>query len=326
MAAMESEKSDRPTLRFASAAAANRRVAGVAAVARLVREAEGRRIRIVLPEGEIDARAHADLARLAADVKLLVVGPEHVGGTAAPELDAWAILRATAKPGDGFVSRWLNRPISQRISRLLLQIPGIRPLHATLGTALIALAMFAALIAGGEAGLIAGGLLFHTASVFDGVDGEIARATWRQSSSGAVLDTAVDLVTNLLFIAGFTFNLAERTGTQTMLVGGWALLLAVAGFGAIILREARGGKAFDTGGVKRRYQSRRREGLSAVIMDCAIAISSRDTFAFLFAVLILLGLALPALYVFAALTTLWFLFVLASFLPAPPRNAPERSA
>ena len=326
MAAMESEKSDCRTLRFASAAAANRRVAGVAAVARLVREAEGGSVRIVLPEGKLDARARADLARLAPDVELRVVGPEHMGGTAAPELDAWAILRATAKPGDGFVSRWLNRPVSQPISWLLLRIPGVRPLHATLGTALIALAMFAALLAGGEAGLIAGGLLFHAASVFDGVDGEIARATWRQSARGAVLDTAVDLATNLMFIAGLTLNLAERTGAQTMLVGGWALLLVVAGSVATILREARVGRAFDTGGVKRRYQSQQREGLAAMFMACAIAISSRDTFAFLFAVLILLGLALPALYVFAALATLWFLFVLASFLPAPPQNATERSA
>lgn len=322
---MESEKSNFPTLRFASAAAANRRVAGVAAVARLVREAGLSKVRIVLPEGHLDARAQADLGRLAPEVEI-VVSHDDEPGMDAPEPDAWAIVRATAKPGDGFVSRWLNRPVSQRVSLLLLRIPGIRPLHATLGTALIALAMFAALIAGGEAGLIAGGLLFHAASVFDGVDGEIARATWRQSPSGAVLDTAVDLVTNLLFVGGLTLNLAERTGAQTMLVGGWALMLVVTGSVATILREARVGRAFDTGGVKRRYQSQQREGLAAMFMACAIAISSRDTFAFLFAVLILAGLALPALYVFAALTTLWFLFVLASFLPAPPWNATERSA
>lgn len=323
---MGSEKSDCLSLRFASAAAANRRVAGVAAVVRLVREVDkGGGVRIVLPEGGLDARTGDDLARLAPGIEI-IVSHDDEPGVDAPELDARAILRATAKPGDGFVSRRLNRPVSQRISMLLLHIPGIRPVHATLGTALLAVAMFAALVAGGEAGLIAGGLLFHAASVFDGVDGEIARATWRTSPAGAVFDTAVDLTTNLLFIAGVTINLAEHTGPQTMLVGVWTLFLAVAGFGAIILREARIGRILDTGGVKRRYQSRRREGFAALLMDCAIAISSRDTFAFLFAVLILVGLALPALYVFAALTTVWFLFVLASFLPAPERNAAERSA
>ena len=43
------------------------------------------------------------------------------------------------------VSRWLNRPISQTISRILLAMPGVRPIHATFGTGLIALLMFAAM-------------------------------------------------------------------------------------------------------------------------------------------------------------------------------------
>ena len=323
---MGSEKSDCLALRFASAAAANRRVAGVAAVARLVRETDKAScVRIVMPEGALDAGARDDLARLAPDTEILV-SHNDAPGVDAPELDAWAIVRATAKPGDGFISRRLNRPVSQRISMLLLHITGIRPGHATLGTALIALAMVAALLLGGEAGLIAGGLLFHAASVFDGVDGEIARATWRASPAGAVLDSVVDVATNLLFIAGVSVNLANNNGPQTLLVGAWTLLLAIAGFGAIILREARDGRVFDTSGVKRRYQSRPREGFAGLLMEWAIAISSRDTFAFLFAILILVGLALPALYVFAALATVWFLFVIASFLPAPERNARERSA
>src|SRR3954451_23012539 len=39
------------------------------------------------------------------------------------------VLRTTEKRGDGIVSRPLNRPISQAISRRLLRIDGIRPWH-----------------------------------------------------------------------------------------------------------------------------------------------------------------------------------------------------
>ena len=63
-------------------------------------------------------------------------------------------------------------------------------------------------VPGGEAGLVLGGLLFHAASVLDGVDGEMARATLRTSPSGATLDSAVDLATNFLFLAGITVHLA----------------------------------------------------------------------------------------------------------------------
>lgn len=323
---MGSEKSDCLALRFASAAAANRRVAGVAVVARLVRETDKAScVRIAMPQGALDAGARDDLARLAPDVEI-AVSHDDAPGVDAPELDAWAIVRATAKPGDGFISRRLNRPISQRISMLLLHIPGIRPGHATLGTALIALAMVAALLLGGETGLLAGGLLFHAASVFDGVDGEIARATWRTSPAGAVLDTAVDVGTNLLFLVGLTVNVAERTGPETLFVGGWAILLVAGGLAAISLRETNAGRRFDTSGVKRRYQSRHMEGVAGALLAAAVAISSRDTFAFLFAILILLGLGQEALYVFTALATIWMLFVIASFLPGSERPAPERSA
>ena len=48
-------------------------------------------------------------------------------------------------------------------------------------------------------------------------------------------------------------------------------------------------------------------------------LSSRDCFAFLFMVLILAGLERTALSIFAGVTTLWFLYVLASLIPHPAR-------
>src|SRR3954470_16933169 len=71
------------------------------------------------------------------------------------------LLRSTGKEGDGYISRRLNRPVSRAISAFLLtRFPDIRPNHATAGTAGVAFLMFASLIFGGWAGLIAGGILF----------------------------------------------------------------------------------------------------------------------------------------------------------------------
>jgi len=47
-----------------------------------------------------------------------------------------------------------------------------------------------------------GALLFQAASMFDGVDGEIARATYRTSRSGAALDSAIDAATNFAAMLG----------------------------------------------------------------------------------------------------------------------------
>lgn len=117
------------------------------------------------------------------------------------------IVTATAKPGDGIVSRYVNRPISQTVSRFLLRWPAVRPIHATIVTGVLAIVMFLCLIAGGNAGLIAGALLFQAASIIDGVDGEIARATYRTSDFGAFADSLIDAVTNIAFIAGVVINL-----------------------------------------------------------------------------------------------------------------------
>src|SRR3954451_1398477 len=84
---------------------------------------------------------------------------------------------APANTGDGIVSRRFNRPVSQAISRRLLRFEGIRPWHMTVVTAAIAVAMVVALFGKSYGALVVAGLLFHLASVVDGVDGEIARAT-----------------------------------------------------------------------------------------------------------------------------------------------------
>jgi len=332
---------------FPSAGAAARRVAGVAAAARIVRElaeAGFAAAWVSLPEGEtIDAATKADLDRLAGALEVRIGKPpagepaailpfdQLVPARAIPAFLAGIgeapdaidlasrragaqVLRRTGKAGDGPVSRWLNRPVSRRLSELLLAVPGIRPIHATAGTVAITLAMFAALIGGGAGGLVAGGLLFQAASIFDGVDGEIARATFRSSHAGATLDSLVDVATNALMIVGVTVNLALAGHDRAAVLGAWGLLLFVAGQAAIGWRAARQNApvGFDT--LKHHYRARMAGPLRARLMGFVTVVSSRDFFALLFAALILAGWPIAVLYIFAAAATIWIWFVLASLL------------
>ena len=103
---------------------------------------------------------------------------------------AWHILQNTGKSTDGWFSRTLNRPISRAVSYVLLTLR-LTANHASVLVLLLGLAV--ALIAAqpGYLALATVGVLFHLASVLDGVDGEMARATLTESEIGARLGRLV---------------------------------------------------------------------------------------------------------------------------------------
>jgi 1L-myo-inositol 1-phosphate cytidylyltransferase / CDP-L-myo-inositol myo-inositolphosphotransferase len=109
-----------------------------------------------------------------------------------------ALRRSLGKDADGPVSRWLNRPLSTRLSMVLAPLrpaPDLVSLVAfTLGLA------GAALLAAGQG--LAGGLLVHASSVADGVDGEVARLQLRGGPRGALLDGVLDRVGDAAILAG----------------------------------------------------------------------------------------------------------------------------
>lgn len=212
-----------------------------------------------------------------------------------------SVIAATGKPGDGIVSQYINRPISQAISLRLLRIPGITPMHATYGTATLGMAMAYCLFFGGSPGLIAGALLFQAASIFDGVDGEIARATFRTSQRGAMFDSLIDAVTNLAFIGGLTFNLWHRGFVRTAAFGAMGLLLLAAGLFLIGRRARARDDSFTFDAIKHYFRARQ-----SLLMKWLTWISMRDFFAAAGAILILAGLAPHALVAFAIVATGWF--------------------
>jgi phosphatidylglycerophosphate synthase len=228
------------------------------------------------------------------------------------EVDAAArwVLKRTAKPGDGIVSRRLNRPISQAISRPLLLIDSIRPWHMTLVTAAIAVAMVVALLTRTYGGLIAGGLLFHLASVIDGVDGEIARATYRSSARGAALDTMVDMATNLCFYLGFTTAMTRLYGPRLALVSGGSFVLALVGLAMMVWLARRTGAPGSFDFLKIYYRTKCPTGLPRLIIDAFITLMSRDTFAFVWALAIVVHAPLLLAYGFAFFALLWVVLIL----------------
>jgi CDP-L-myo-inositol myo-inositolphosphotransferase len=347
---------------FDSSGAASRRFAGVAAAGRIVRElaeAGFAEARLLIPAGErLSAAAMGDVERLAGAMRIDILDSaerwagdqtdvlrlqgnrllpaSRLRGASDGEAEALSpirldspgasseILRRTGKAADGPVSRWLNRPISRRISALLLLAPGVRPIHATAGTAVLAVAMIFALLSGGSTGLIAGGLLYQAASIFDGVDGEIARATFRTSPAGAVLDTVVDVATNFMFITGLAVNLSWSGHHHALPLFGWGFTMFASGLAMIAWRSSRSEGPFSLDLVKFDYLNRLPGRVMPAVLKFFTVITSRDFYALAATLWILVGLPMVILYAFAPVTTGWILVVIAGGRTVAPELAPRR--
>ena len=109
------------------------------------------------------------------------------------------LLRHSGKSQDGMVSKFLNRPISRVITRLLLKLP-ITPNAWTILTFALAPLAFVFLVRGDYTGFLAGAALFQLINILDGCDGEIARAKYLDSERGRRLDAFCDFVANLIFV------------------------------------------------------------------------------------------------------------------------------
>lgn len=138
-----------------------------------------------------------------------------------------SILRATQKPTDGWVSRNFNRPQSRFFSLWFLRAGMTANMASGVCFAIGTLAGWTAAQPGWWA-LAATGVLFQIASMFDGVDGEMARATHSQSAVGAAIDTLVDNYTYLATLVGFSIGWYREgiTSVELYTLGAIALMLA----------------------------------------------------------------------------------------------------
>lgn len=117
----------------------------------------------------------------------------------------WHILRKElSKPDDGLVSRYINRPISTRIS-LFAYRNGFRiaPVMVTLTSFILALSASLLL---GVGSFLLGGLLVQLSSIIDGVDGEIARLFQKASPWGGYLDSLLDRISDVAIVIGLTLS------------------------------------------------------------------------------------------------------------------------
>ncbi len=121
------------------------------------------------------------------------------------------IRKRLVKPRDGWVAKYLNRPLSTRLSQIIARTSAT-PNQISL-VVLILGVLAAYLFTHGEHWLTAaGGVLAQLSSILDGVDGEVARLKYRASPYGSWLDSVLDRWADALLIFGVTYGSWKVTG------------------------------------------------------------------------------------------------------------------
>ena len=110
------------------------------------------------------------------------------------------VLGGAVGVDDGVVARYLNRPISRRISARLLS-RDVKPWQVSLVSFMSTLGAGTAFAVGYPA---TGGMIAQFAAVLDGVDGEIARIRYQDSPFGGVYDALLDRIGDAALIGGMT--------------------------------------------------------------------------------------------------------------------------
>ena len=223
------------------------------------------------------------------------------------------LLRSSGKSRDGFVSRYLNRPLSRAVSRLLVKTPMTPNLWTWLIT-LFPVLGFLFLIRGDYFGFVVGAALYQVHSILDGCDGEIARAKYLDSDKGPGLDAFGDLIALLLFSLGLGVGLSRATDATSfsrwIFLGEGVLCFLLIGsrLGPHALELLRRGPAAVAS--SEHDESLRHSGgrvVGARLTSLAFELTKRDVVFLAFLVLAALGLAqwiLHLLFVYAIATAI----------------------
>lgn len=108
------------------------------------------------------------------------------------------------KPSDRFVLRWIKTRLAARITPHLLPYAGLRPWMITLSAAFLGISAGLVLALGWA---WTAGCLAACGQVLDGVDGQFARLTERQSRGGAFWDSVLDRYADGAMVVGIVIYL-----------------------------------------------------------------------------------------------------------------------
>jgi len=115
------------------------------------------------------------------------------------------LCESLKKPTDGPISKYLNRVISTRLSRILAKTD-IKPNLISFFSFFLSLLSAFFFSFGSYFHIVTAAVLAQFSSIIDGCDGEIARLKFQQTEYGAWFDAVLDRYADALIILGMTYG------------------------------------------------------------------------------------------------------------------------
>lgn len=115
------------------------------------------------------------------------------------------LLHKIKKKSDGPISRYLNRPLSRKLTKIFAST-NLTPNATSILSFLIALVGAILFFFNGYVPLLIGGILAQFSSIMDGCDGEIARLKYLETDFGGWFDAVLDRYADGFLLAGLTWH------------------------------------------------------------------------------------------------------------------------
>lgn len=214
-----------------------------------------------------------------------------------------------------WVARTINKRISLPISILLTHFH-VRPNAITVFNMLLGLA--SGIGTGGmtNMSLLVGAIMFQTASVVDGCDGEVAKLTFRTTKFGQYIDTLADNSALFSFLIGLVIHEYRVAGTTSAIALGAPLIIGLVGLLGVMIHylHHHSDSASLVTFEKQFIDSMSRDKHPRIVwfLQHAKYLVKKDFFSMFFLVLAIFNI-LPLALVFATLAV-WIGFVLVLYL------------
>jgi CDP-L-myo-inositol myo-inositolphosphotransferase len=128
------------------------------------------------------------------------------------------------KSADGPVSRWLNRPVSIRLSKVLINF-NITPNQISFFSFMLSIVAAGLFILGDYLYLALGGIVAQFASIIDGSDGEVARLKYLSSDYGKWFDAVLDRYADAFLLFGLIWYVYYNNPTPIVLGVGFLAII-----------------------------------------------------------------------------------------------------
>lgn len=178
----------------------------------------------------------------------------------------WSSLTSSS---DGFVDRWFNRPLGRPLSRWLVRTP-VTPNMISLASIGIGVAAAWFFAQGAGSSAILGAILFQVSAIVDCVDGDVARAVFKESPLGRWLDIVGDQVVHAAVFGGIALGLYRmESDVLVFWLGGSAMAGALIAF-VVVMRGLRQSER-DGSALQRLVDATTNRDFSVLVLGLAVA-------------------------------------------------------